>query len=77
MIGRLTSVVFSRAIQSGPPAVEIVRATDSGTLLPALIRTSVLSECGCALLGGCRRVYLSLLAEASRLFCLERQLCML
>ena len=47
-------------------------AADGGALLPALIRTGVLPECGRALLGRCGRVYLCLLAEASRLLCLQR-----
>ena len=47
-------------------------AADGGTLLAALIGTSVFPKCGRALLGRCRRVYLCLLAEASRLLCLQR-----
>ena len=47
-------------------------AADGGALLAALIRTGVLPECGRALLGRCGRVYLCLLAEASRLLCLQR-----
>ena len=64
-------MVFARAILSSCSVKGVGSwSADGGALLAALIRTGVLSECGCALLGGCRRVYLSLLAEASRLLCL-------
>ena len=77
-MGRLTSIVFSRAVQSGrPPAVMGEGAADRGPLLAALICTRVLPECGRALLGRCGRVYLCLLAEASGLLCLQRHWCVL